>query len=203
MKKEFTEISVGTPLLITVSSKGNTMEMSAELVKHLKSNIALVNLANDTGKTLNFDGVDISVVYTSNEGVPYAWFKCKIIAYQGYYLLQVSENGGRRFNRRNSFRVSIAKNAKLRVPGHGTSTVLVGNVSLTGFSVTDRDKLLNLEKGTHVTLIYEDIGHELNLEGNVVRIQEEKDYIIYGFVITKACRDLPSYVTAKQRVNRK
>lgn len=202
MKKEFTEIAIGAPLLVTITSNGNTMEMSAELVKHLKCNIALITLASATDKVLNFNSVDISVIYTSEEGIPYAWFKCKIVYYQGQYLLQVPEDGGRRYNRRNSFRVGIAKQARLKVSGHGANNVLVGNVSLTGFSIIDRSKALKLELGNRATLTYEDIGHELELEGNVVRIQEEDDYVIYGFVITKSCKDLPSYVAIKQRGNR-
>ena len=80
--------------------------------------------------------------------------------------------------------------------------VVVRDVSLTGFSLTDRKKELELTQGTHGLLRYEDIGHQLEIEGNVVRIEETEEYIIYGFVITKSCRDLSSYVNIKQRQKR-
>ena len=67
----------------------------------------------------------------------------------------------------------------------------------------DRKKEWNLQKGSHASLKFEDIGHELDLEGYVVRIEEADDYTVYGFVITKASRDLSSYVNQKQRRNRK
>lgn len=199
MKKEFTEINAEEHLLIVVSSSNGTLEFSAELSRHLKSNIAVINLSNTTGNVLNFSNTNIDVIYTSEEGIPYAWFKCTIVYYQGHYLLQVPENGGQRYNRRNSFRVGIAQTAKLKVNGHREKNVIIENISLTGFSITDTKKELNLECGTHVTLRYEDLGHELLLDGNVVRIHEEDNYTVYGFVITKSCRDLASYVTEKQR----
>ena len=202
MKKEFTDINAGEHILITVSVNNKTMELSAEIVKHLKSNIAIINIDNTDAK-LNFNGVNIDVVYTNDEGIPYAWFKCTIVFYQGNYLLQVPVDGGRRYNRRASFRVGVSEHAKLRVSGHGEYTVIVRDISLTGFAITDRKNELNLSNGTKVTLKYEDIGHELNIEGNVVRVQEEENYTIYGCVITKTCRDLTSYINTKQRKNKR
>ena len=199
MKKEFTELGVGERLVITVSSNNGSIEFSAEIIKHLKSNIALINISDNIDKVLNFKGTDITIVYTTEDDITYAWFKCTIVYYQGHYLLQVPENGGQRYNRRNSFRVGIAQTAKLKVNGHREKNVIIENISLTGFSITDTKKELNLECGTHVTLRYEDLGHELLLDGNVVRIHEEDNYTVYGFVITKSCRDLASYITEKQR----
>lgn len=178
------------------------MEMGATIVRHLKDNIALISLDNTTGQILKFDNISISVVYTNAEGIPYIWMNSTIVYYQGQYLLQVRVNGGHRHNRRNSFRVGVSHYAKMRTAGHGEIEVVVRDVSLTGFSITDRKKELNLTSGTHAVLRYEDIGHQLELEGNVVRIVEEDDYIIYGFVITKSCRDLSSYVNIKQKQKR-
>ena len=176
--------------------------MGATIVRHLKDNIALISLDNSSGQVLKFDNITISVVYTNSEGIPYIWMNCTIVYYQGQYLLQVRADGGRRHNRRNSFRVGVSHYAKMRISGHGEIEVVVRDVSLTGFSITDRKKELNLASGTHAFLRFEDIGHQLELEGNVVRIVEEDDYIIYGFVITKSCRDLSSYVNIKQRQKR-
>lgn len=202
MKKEFNEIEAGSRILLCLSSGNKSMEMGATIARHLKDNIALITLDNSSGQVLKFDNVNINVIYTNAEGIPYIWINSTVVYYQGQYLLQVKADGGRRHNRRNSFRVGVSHYAKLRVTGHGEVEVVVRDVSLTGFSITDRKKELGLTQGTHVLLRYEDIGHELELEGNVVRIEETEEYIIYGFVITKSSRDLSSYVNMKQRQKR-
>lgn len=202
MKQEFSEIEVGSRILLSLSSGNKSMEMGATIARHLKDNIALIALDNSSGQVLKFDNVTINVIYTNAEGIPYIWMNSTVVYYQGQYLLQVKADGGRRHNRRNSFRVGVSHYAKLRIMGHGEVEVVVRDVSLTGFSITDRKKELGLDQGTHVLLRYEDIGHELELEGNVVRIEETEEYIIYGFVITKSCRDLSSYVNLKQRQKR-
>ena len=202
MKKEFNEIEAGSRILLSLSSGNKSMEMGATIARHLKDNIALITLDNSSGQVLKFDNVTINVIYTNAEGIPYIWMNSTVVYYQGQYLLQVKAEGGRRHNRRNSFRVGVSHYAKLRITGHGEVEVVVRDVSLTGFSITDRKKELGLSQGTHALLRYEDIGHELELEGNVVRIEETEEYIIYGFVITKSCRDLSSYVNLKQRQKR-
>lgn len=202
MKKEFSEIEPGSRILLNLSSGNKSMEMGASIIRHLKDNIALIALDNSSGQVLKFDNITINVIYTNNEGIPYIWLNSTVVYYQGQYLLQVRAEGGRRHNRRSSFRVGVSHYAKLRRPGHGEVEVVVRDISLTGFSITDRKKELNMTQGMHVLLRYEDIGHELELEGNVVRIEETEDYIIYGFVLTKSSRDLSSYVNTKQRQKR-
>ncbi|MBQ3559275.1 MAG: PilZ domain-containing protein [Agathobacter sp.] len=202
MRQEFNEIEAGSRILLNLSSGNKSMEMGATIARHLKDNIALITLDNSSGQVLKFDNVTINIIYTNAEGIPYIWMNSTIVYYQGQYLLQVKPEGGRRHNRRNSFRVGVSHYAKLRITGHGEVEVVVRDVSLTGFSITDRKKELGLSQGTHALLRYEDIGHELELEGNVVRIEETEEYIIYGFVITKSCRDLSSYVNLKQRQKR-
>ncbi len=202
MKKEFSEIEVGSRLLITLTNGTNSMEMSATLTRHLKDNIALINFENSNGQVLKFDNITINVVYTNPEGIPYLWMNSTIVYYQGQYLMQVKADGGRRHNRRNSFRVGVSHSARLRVPGDGEYDVLVRDVSLTGFSITDHNMLLTIKTGARAILRFEDIGHELELEGNLVRVVEEDNYMIYGFVITRSCRDLSSYVNLKQRQKR-
>lgn len=202
MKKEFSEIEEGGRLLLNLSSGNKSMEMDAVIVKHLKDNIAIITLDNNTNQILKFDNIVINVVYTNEEGIPYIWLNSTIVYYQGQYLLQVKADGGRRHNRRSCFRVGVSHYAKLRAAGHGEVEVVVRDISLTGFAITDRKKSLNLAAGTHAMLHYEDIGHVLELEGNVVRIEETEEYIIYGFVITKSCKDLSSYVNTKQRQKR-
>lgn len=202
MKQEFSQIEVGSRILLNLSSGNKSMEMGASIIKHLKDNIALITLDTNSGQILKFDNISITVIYTNKDGIPYIWMNSTIVYYQGQYLLQVKADGGRRHNRRNSFRVGVSHYAKLRMAGRGEMEVVVRDVSLTGFSLTDRKKELGLSQGTHVLLRFEDAGHQLEIEGNVVRIEETEDYIIYGFVITKSCRDLSSYVNLKQRQKR-
>lgn len=202
LKQEFNEIEAGSRILLCLSSGNKSMEMGATIARHLKDNIALITLDNSSGQVLKFDNVVINVIYTNAEGIPYIWMNSTVVYYQGQYLLQVKADGGRRHNRRSSFRVGVSHYAKLRVTGHGEVEVVVRDVSLTGFSITDRKKELGLTNGTHVLLRYEDIGHQLELEGNVVRIEETEEYVIYGFVITKSSKDLSSYVNLKQRQKR-
>ena len=87
MKKEFTEIEIGSRILLNLSSGNKNMEMGATIAKHLKSNIALITLDNSSGQTLKFDNVVINVVYTNAEGIPYIWMNSTIVIYQGQYLL--------------------------------------------------------------------------------------------------------------------
>ncbi len=202
MKVEFPSLEEGCRLNLHISNGLQSLEMGSTLIRHVKDYIALVSFDKYNEQILKFDNVTINVIYTSNKGIPYIWLNSKVVHYQGKYLVQVDPNGGRRFNRRTSFRVGVSHVARMRLSEHGEVDVMVRDISLSGFSITDRHNELNLTKGTHALLRFEDIGHEIELEGYVVRIDESNDYVIYGFVITKACRDLSSYVTVKQRKHR-
>lgn len=202
MRQEFSEIEAGSRILLHITNGSKNMEMGATILKHLKDNIVLIALDTNKGQILKFDNVTINVIYTNSDGIPYIWLNSTIVYYQGQYLLQVRADGGHRHNRRSSYRVGVSHYAKMRMEGHGELEVVVRDISLTGFSITDRKKELNLSSGTHALLRYEDIGYQLEVEGNVVRIEETEDYIIYGFVITRSCRDLSSYVNQKQRQKR-
>lgn len=202
MKIEFPTIEEGSRINLHVSNGPKYLEMGATIIRHLKDHIALISLDNTNGRILKFDNVVINVIYTNAEGIPFIWLNSTIVYYQGQYLLQVKPDGGRRHNRRSSFRVGISHAARMRAMGHGEVDVMVRDVSLSGFSITDRRKELNLEKGTSVSLRFQDLGYELDMEGKVTRIEETDDYTVYGFVITKSCKDLSSYVNQKQRKKR-
>ncbi len=203
MKKEFSELENGSQLNLHISNGLHSLEMGSTLTQHIKNNIALLTLDHDKDQILKFDNVTIHAIYTDSDGIPYIWRNVKIVYYQGQYLIQVYRNGGQRYNRRNSFRVGVSHRARMRLEGHGEQDVILRDISLSGFSITDRKKELKLSKGTHALLRFEDIGHELELEGYVVRIDDPDDYSVYGFVITRSCNDLSSYINTKQRRNRK
>ena len=90
----------------------------------------------------------------------------------------------------------------MHVDSLGAVDAMIRDISLSGFSVTDRKNEWHLPKGTRGSIKFEDIGHELELEGYVVRIDDQESYCVYGFVITRASKDLSSYVNLKQRRNR-
>ena len=95
MKQEFSEIEVGSRLLLNLSSGNKSLEMGATIIKHLKDNIALISLDNSSGQILKFDNININTIYTNPEGIPYIWVNSTIVYYQGQYLLQVKADGGR------------------------------------------------------------------------------------------------------------
>lgn len=199
MKQEFNEIEIGSRILLSLSNGNKNIEMGAIIARHLKDNIALITLDTNNDQIVKFDNISINTIYTNPDGIPYIWMNSTIVYYQGQYLLQVKADGGERHICRNSFRVGVSHNAKLRIIGQSETEVFVRDISLTGFSITDSDKTLNLSQGIHVLLRYEDIGHQLELEGNLVRIEDVEDFTVYGFVITKANRNLSSYVNLKQK----
>ena len=201
MKVEFPALEPGSRLNLNISNGLNSLEMGSTLVKHVKDHIAIISL-DHTEHVLKFDNVTINAIYTNPEGIPYIWLNVKIVFYQGQYLIQVDPNGGRRHNRRSSFRVGVSKGVRMHVDNLGAVETMVRDISLSGFSVTDRKNEWHLQKGAHGTIKFEDIGHELELEGSVVRIDDQETYCVYGFVITRASRDLSSYVNLKQRRNR-
>ena len=59
-----------------------------------------------------------------------------------------------------------------------------------------------MSEGDIATLKFEDLGHEINLQGSVIRVEKGEGYIVYGFTIVRSCKDLPSYITNKQRRKR-
>lgn len=195
---KLSEIETGSKIKLLLSNGSNHMEMDAIVLKHIQEHISIINLCYESDRPLNFDKVKIEVEFTTEEGIPYIWRIAQITSFQSGYVLQV-KNDGIRHNRRECFRVGVSTTGRMKMLGRGEKSVMVRDVSLSGFSITDRKKDLNLEVGNEVNLHFEDLGHNLNLSGKVVRVEEHEDMIIYGFVIGNLCKDLPSYVNTKQR----
>lgn len=76
------------------------------------------------------------------------WHNVKVVKYKNDdYAIQVFSEGVKH-NRRGSFRVGISTPAKDKNPSPGMpSQVMVRDISLTGFSVTDRKGELSLAIG--------------------------------------------------------
>lgn len=195
------EIAEGSYIVLHISNADGSLDMGANLLKHVKDKVALIDLNYESNQRINFDNVQIEMEYSPEDGIPLVWHGVKIINYKNNYILQVSSDGFRH-NRRNSFRIPVAKTAIMKMKGRGTPYVLVKDVSVSGFSITDRPKELNLSIGDQLSVSFEDLGYQIDLDGRVVRIEEREDMIIYGLVICNLCRNLTPYINLKQLRNR-
>lgn len=201
MKYVFSEIPEGSQITLMLHNGSIHMRMDANIVSFIREDIAIITLQTSVTQILKFDNIDIEVLYTTYEGIPYQWRKVKIVYFKGNYVLQVRGDGAR-YNRRCTYRVGVSQSAQLTTQDGREYRVMVKDVSVTGFSVTDRTGDVELFEGDLVTIKYEDLGHELELQGSVVRIIEKTTMTTYGFILTRSCRDLPSYIALKQRRKR-
>ena len=200
---KLSELEVGFEIKLKISSDNSkeTMEMKGVIKSIVKSNIAIIDLDYPTERRLNFDNVNVDLEYCQDENVPILWRDVKIAYYKGEYVLQAPSDG-RRHNRRGCFRVGVSVKAPIRIEGKGTEVAMIRDVSLSGYSISDRRKELNIDVGDKVSVKFEDSGHNLNLVGIVVRTEEREDMVIYGLEICNICKDLSSYISVKQRHNR-
>lgn len=199
---KLSELGEGSRILLQIRNKEKYVELGAVLRKHVKNNIALITLDRVTPQKLVFDNVQIDMEYSKDGDVPFIWRGVKVVAYQTAYLLQVFSDGVKH-NRRDYFRVGISKVARLGMIDNGPRQAMIRDLSLSGFSISDRKKELKLNIGDEISVFWEDIGHNLNLRGRVVRIEDQEDVRIFGLEICNLCKDLSSYVNMKQRQNNK
>ena len=196
------EIEEGKQIILRISNKDNTLEWIAIIKTQLKDNIALITLDYSGTQRLVFDNVQVDMEYCDEGGIPYIWHNVKIVSFKTDYVMQVTTDGAK-FNRRGCFRVAVATTAIMRMAGRGVERVMIRDISLTGFSIADRKMELGLAVGDQLTVAFEDLGHNLDLAGRVVRVEEREDLIIYGLEIRNHCKDLSSYVNVKQRNNKR
>lgn len=199
---KFNEIKEDTPIVLKIYANDKHLDLGAVIKKQLGQNMALIDLTYSSNKRLTFNNVQIDVLYNPDDSIPILFHKAKIINHKDAYILQVTSEGTKS-NRRNSYRVSVATMGWLSVVSQKPSQVMVKDVSMTGFAITDRKKELNLTMGTRVSLSFEDISFQLHLDGKVVRIEEHDSYTVYGMVILNISNDLPIYISTKQRKSRK
>ena len=195
---KLSELEVGSQITLLIHNKNNKMEIKGVIKRHIVENVVLISMEYESTKRLIFDGVIIDMEYCNENEVPYIWHKVKIANYKNDYVMQVTSDGTK-YNRRDSFRVGVSVMAHLRVGGRNVQQVLIRDISMTGFSISDRKKELGFKKGDDIFVYFEDIGHILDLAGRVVRVEEREDMIIYGLEIRNLCKDLQSYVSLKQR----
>lgn len=199
---KFSEIEEQQRIILHIHTDDKQLDLEAVIQKHIKDNLAAISINFSGTQQLVFDNVQIDVEYCPDNDIPSIWHNAKIASYKGSYVMQLASDGVRN-NRRNSFRVSVAKMAWFKMAGKSTQQVMVKDISLSGFSISDHTKELNLAIGDQLSISFEDWGHQIDLDGRVVRIEEREDMIIYGMAICNMCKDLSAYVNNKQRRNRK
>lgn len=199
MGVKLSELEEGCPITIRVRAKEETMQLSASYLKLVRSDAILIALQSDTNKKISFNNVAADMEFSQEGDLPIIWHNVKVINFKSDYVVQVFADGTK-YNRRNSFRVGVSMQARVTVSGSGLPPmVMVKDVSLTGFSVSDRKKEISLQMGEILSVAWEDNGHKLNLAGRLVRIEEHDDYNIFGFETINVCKDLSSYISYKQR----
>lgn len=199
---KLSELEEGTPVTLQIKNSENKLHLNAEIKRKLKKDVVLLKLDYPQEKRLNFGNVVVDMEYNHEGTMPILWKNVKIVNYKTEYIMQAPSDG-ERMNRRNCFRVGIHLTAQMRRMGHGIKPVLIRDISLSGFAITDRGKTLGLQKGEEVTVMMEDAGFRFKLIGKVVRIEEREDLNIYGLEICNLCKDLSKYISVKQRPNRR
>lgn len=196
------DIEDGSHLILQIRTLDNQMELGATLKRHIKDNIIAIDLEYSGTQRLVFDRVLIDMECPQEDDLPIIWRNVKIVYYKSEYVLQVQSDGVRN-NRRAAFRVSVAQTAMVRISGRAPQKILLKDISLTGFSISDRSKDLNLSMGDQINVSFQDWGFDIRLDGRVVRIEERDDMTVYGFEICSQCNDLSAYISIRQRRNLK
>lgn len=193
------EITEGERFILHISNEEKSLDLYGIIKKHLKENIALISILHN--QRLTFENVHVDVEAMGEENIPIMWRNVKIVSYKTDYILQAPTDGIKH-NRRGCFRVAVSIIAQMRLGGNGAKHVLVKDISLSGFAITDRKKELEFSLGTVLSIHFEDMGYIIDLTGKLVRIEEREEMIIYGFQTVNLCHDLSNYLNLKQRRNR-
>ena len=196
MKYSFSDIREGSPIILMLHNGSVHMKMHGNIINLIREDIAIITLDTSVSQILKFDNMDINMIYVSEDGTPYIWKKAKVVYFKNNYVLQIKGEGAR-YNRRVTYRVNVSHSAQVYTANETEYRVLVKDVSLSGFSIADKKNELHLSLEDGVTLHFEDLNHVIDLYGTVTRIEERDDYPVYGFLIRRSCRDLPSYITTK------
>lgn len=199
---QFTELEAQQEIKLHIHNQNNLFILGANVKKHLNSQLSLIELDYSGKQKLIFDNVTVDAEYPLSDDVPFMWKNVKVVNYKGAYVLQVTSPPVR-CNRRDAFRVSVAKTAWMTMRGRKPQPVLVKDISFSGFSLSDSKNELNLEIDNQISIILNDVGYELKLDGRVVRIEERDNMVIYGFAIRNLCKSLSSYINFKQQRNKK
>ena len=199
---QFSDIKDGQTIRLHIHNQNNQFVLGAKVKKHLNEQLFVISLDYSGTKMLVFDNVSIDVEYSQPEALPVVWNNVKIINYKNAYVLQVTSQPTQR-NRRNSLRVPVEKLAWMAMRGIKPQEIMVKDISLSGFALSDSEKTLNLSVGNELSITLEDEGFELKLDGRIVRVEKRDDATIYGLSIRNLCKELSSYINRKQQRSKK
>ena len=202
MGLKLSELEERSLITIIASSDMGELKMQAYIKKILKDNVAVIDVVFQEGRRLNFENVQLNIEFAPEDGVPFIFRGARIVCVKNQYVLQVGGEGVRH-NRRSCFRVSVGCYARMAMMGRHGEDVMIRDVSLSGFSIADRDRSLNLEMGDELTVVFSDLGYNMKLAGRVVRMEEMEHMIVYGMETRNLCKDLSSYISVKQQRNRR
>lgn len=196
-------IEPGNPVSLRISANGKNMRLDAITKRNISDNTIIISLQCDFKKKLNFSNVKTDLEFYPDGNAPIKWYAVTVKSMDNDYIVDAPSNGSR-INRRATFRVGISMPAKLdTVIPNCPRQVTIRDVSLTGFSITDRKRELPFAIGNTISVSWEDFGYVLDLSGRLIRIETRDDATIFGFEICNICKDLSSYISAKQRQLRK
>lgn len=193
----FIEIAPNTALMLHIYKESKQLNLKIHLERHLDETTAVIRLDYEGGQILNFTGVTIDLEFGLEQAAPFLWKNVRVLYHRGIYVLKVFSTDGIKTNRRDSFRVSIGVNA--RTNNENLSSVMVKDISHSGFALTSRKKEQLLDIGETIVATFDDLHFHIRLEGTLVRVEERDGIYIYGFKSTVFCPILPQYIAFKQR----
>lgn len=199
---KLSELDAGSQVALLISNSEKSITLHATIKRHIENSIASIDIENYEPGKLIFDNVQVDMEYQLEKEIPILWRGVQILSYKSEYFLYAPKDGVRN-NKRNFFRVGISKNVQILSATNGPRQTVIRDLSLSGFSVIDRKKELQLKKGAELSVYYKDLGYDLSLIGHVVRIDEQEDFILYGLEIRNLCKNLSAYLSEKQRWGRK
>ena len=193
----FNEIAPDTPLMLHIYKESKQLNISVRITRYLDDTTAIITLDYDSDHVLNFDGVTIDLEFGLEQAAPYMWKNIRVVYLRGNYILRVFAKDGIKTNRRDSFRVHIGVYG--RTNRAGISSVMVKDISHSGFALTTNKPLEGLTIGETLVVTFDDLTYRIRLEGTLVRTEERDEHYIYGFKSTVFCPQLAAYLACKQR----
>ena len=196
-------IESGNPVSLRISANGKNLRLDAVVIRNVEENTIIVQLQDEFKKKLNFNNVKTDLEFYPDGNIPIKWYEVQVVSTNDGYLVRAPKDGTR-MNRRSTFRVGISATATLKTSfPNCPNKVTIRDISLTGFSITDRKRELPFVVGNKIAIEWKDFGHELDLVGRLIRIEDRDDATIFGFEICNICKDLSSYISTKQLQQRK
>lgn len=206
------EVPSGSIIEVTIKAGNRRMAFSSVAVSAMEDpkKVLVVEPMFNGEKLVIFKGQDFSfevVAIVGEEAKPYLWKQVAIATMKSgggkVYHAILSDQPGKKVNRRSSFRLFIGAEGMLQIGNNSEEiNVFVKDVSATGFSFVC-DPSVELRRGSSVTVAFRDEGDEVRfkLNAGIVRKEEIKDgeSIVYGCRLKMESEYIQRYVVDRQR----